>query len=90
MDGGRQVGDNKEGWSGGWHSNPVQREFRALAAYKARMVQVRINLTDEAGECDHGALPLDRTKPPGCTCWTAARTDALANRVQDSPDYCQG
>jgi hypothetical protein len=87
MDGGRQVGDNDGGWSNGWHPSPVKREFAALRAYKAAMV---VKLTDTEYECAHGALPLDRKKPDGCECWTPAMTDALANRVQDSPDFCQG
>jgi hypothetical protein len=78
------VGDTNGGWFSGWHPDPVKREFAALEAMK---VQLRINLTDEAGECDHGALPLDRNKPAGCGCWTVARTDALARRVQENPDY---
>jgi hypothetical protein len=50
-------------------------------------VQLRVNLTDSEHECSHGRLPLDRNKPPECSCWTAAMTDALANRRQEDPDY---
>jgi hypothetical protein len=62
-------------------------EFESLARYKAKMVQVRINLTDVEHECEHGALPLDRRKPRNCFCWSPAAVAALANRVQDNPDF---
>lgn len=67
-----------------WQPDPVRREFSSLARMKAQLV---INLTDEAGECSHGALPLDRNKPAGCRCWTPDVIAALANRQQENPDF---
>jgi hypothetical protein len=78
------VGDTNGGWFSGWHPDPVKREFAALEAMK---VQLRVNLTDSEHECSHGRLPLDRNKPPECSCWTDAMTDALANRRQEDPDF---
>ena len=42
-----------------------------------RVVQARINVTDEENACPHGALPFDTEI--ACSCWTAARTRALVN-----------
>lgn len=70
-----------------WDGELVRRETAALERMRVQLV---INLTDEAHECDHGRLPLDRNKPVECDCWPNEATNALASRVQDNPDFCQG
>lgn len=66
----------------------LRLESESLARYKAQMVQRTVNLTDAEAECPHGKLPLDRVQT--CSCWPPEAREALAIRVQDSPDFCQG
>lgn len=59
-----------------------QRSLDRMLAWSNRR-----KLTDAESECVHGALPLDRSKPAGCRCWTPEATSALLQRVEDNPDY---
>jgi hypothetical protein len=50
---------------------PPERSFATtyLAACDAANACVIDAFLDAANECAHGALPGDRPKPDGCTCW---------------------